>query len=278
MQSNNTVEKKTSKKSTVKDKVEDKVKDKVNDKVNEEAVVSSGTDGVESTESAEHAAERSQDKYQTTEEKKERPTRSRRFFIGMDKFGDLFYLNILFILTSIPIITIGASFTALYTVTNKMVDDDEPPVKDCYFKAFKENFKQATILWIIDLIIFYLMYLQYQYVIMYQTDAAKMLFVALGFEFIFMAFAVPLQFPLVARYENTTFNLMRNALVFSVAYLGTWFRVFFTWGFLFILYFLNTRIFIYTWYLWILILAALFAYVCSMIFIKFYDKLEKPKE
>ena len=278
MQSNNTVEKKTSKKSTVKDKVEDKVKDKVNDKVNEETVVSSGTDGVESTESAESAAERSQDKYQTTEEKKERPTRSRRFFIGMDKFGDLFYLNILFILTSIPIITIGASFTALYTVTNKMVDDDEPPVKDCYFKAFKENFKQATILWIIDLIIFYLMYLQYQYVIMYQTDAAKMLFVVLGFEFIFMAFAVPLQFPLVARYINTTGKMFLNSLILSLANFTVWFRMFFLWTFPVMIFYVNPKIMYYIWFLWLLIMIAVTAYACSLFLKKFYAKLEKPKE
>ena len=61
-------------------------------------------------------------------------------------------MNIYFVLTSIPIVTIGASFTALYTVTNKMVNDDEGPVKDEYFKAFKSNFKQSTIIWLIDMV------------------------------------------------------------------------------------------------------------------------------
>ena len=223
-------------------------------------------------------SETTAEKLKKESERKEPIKGAKRFFNIIDKFGDLFLLNIYFVLTSIPIVTIGASFTALYTVTNKMVNDDEGPVKDEYFKAFKSNFKQSTIIWLIDMVMLAAVYLQYVYVITSSSQSARILFIVLGFEFIFLAFALPLQFPLVARYENTTFNLMRNALVFSVAYLGTWFRVFFTWGFLFILYFLNTRIFIYTWYLWILILAALFAYVCSMIFIKFYDKLEKPKE
>ena len=223
-------------------------------------------------------SETTAEKLKKESERKEPIKGSKRFFNIIDKLGDLFFLNIYFVFTCIPIVTIGASFTALYTVTNKMVNDDEGPVRDEYFRAFKNNFKQSTVIWLIDMVMLVLVYLQYVYVVTSDSEAARILFIVLGFEFIFLVFALPLQFPLAARYENTTFNIMKNALVFSLAYLGTWFRVFFTWGFLFVLYFLNTRIFIYTWYLWILILAALFAYVCSMIFIKFYEKLEKPRE
>lgn len=222
--------------------------------------------------------EKSQDANKQNEEPRERLKGARKFYNVMDKFGDLFYLNILFLLTSLPIITIGASFTALYTVTNKMVDDDEPPVKEAYFKAFKENFKQSTIIWVIDLIIFYLMYLQYQYVILYNTEGAKLLFVVLGFEFIFMAFAVPLQFPLIARYINTTGNMFKNALILSLANLWVWFRMFFLWTFPLMIYYVNPKIMFYIWFLWLLIMTAVTAYACSLFLKKFYAKLEKPKE
>ncbi|MCR5543378.1 MAG: YesL family protein, partial [Eubacterium sp.] len=123
------------------------------------------------------------------EEKIEKPTRSQRFFISIDKLGDLFFLNIYFFITCIPIVTIGAAFTALYTVTNKMVNNKEKAsVKEDYFKAFKDNFKQSTIIWIIDLIYIYLMYLQYYYVLNNNNQAARLLFVVLGFEFILAAF------------------------------------------------------------------------------------------
>ena len=211
-------------------------------------------------------------------EKPEKVTGGKRVLRIVDKFGDLFLLNILFFFSCIPIFTIGAAFTALYTVTNKMVKDEEGPVKEEFFKAFKANFKQSTIIWLIDLVAIIAVYLQYAYVVTSSSEGARILFIVLGFEFILLAFAIPLQFPLLARYENTTLNIMRNALVFSMAYLGTWFRVFFIWGFLFVLYFLDPKIFIYSWYLWVLILASIFAYGCSLIFIKFYDKLEKTKE
>lgn len=218
------------------------------------------------------------EKKQENEEARVKPTKAQRFFNVIDKFGDLFFLNIYFFITCIPIVTIGAAFTALYTVTNKMVKDDESPVKEAYFKAFKENLKQGTIIWIIDLIYLFLMYVQYSYVISNDSETARIIYVLLGFEFILAAFAIPLQFPMVARYENTTFNLMRNALVFSLANLGTWIKIFFIWSFPSMLYFLNPRILVYTWFLWALFLTAFFTYVSSMLLIRFYDKIEKPRE
>lgn len=267
----NTKKKDTKKKSIVEKNTSEKNTTKEKSKVEEKPIEENSTE-------ENKAEERTQDKYQQNEEPRERLTKSKRFYNVMDKFGDLFYLNILFILTSLPIITIGASFTALYTITNKMVDDDEPPVKDAYFKAFKENFKQSTTLWIIDLIIFYLMYLQYQYVILYNNEGAKLLFVVLGFEFIFMAFAVPLQFPLVARYINTTGNMFKNALILSLANLWVWFRMFFLWTFPIMIYYVNPKIMFYIWFLWLLIMTSVTAYACSLFLKKFYAKLERPKE
>lgn len=229
---------------------------------------------------AEKNVQKTADKYKTTpnEEPREQVKGARKFYNIMDKLGDLFYLNIYFFITCIPIVTIGASITALYTVTNKMVTDDEPPVKQEYFRAFKANFKQSTIIWLIDLVYIYLMYIQLGIVMTNQSEGAKMLFVVLGFEFILAAFAIPLQFPLVARYENTTFNMIKNALILSLAYLSVWFRMFFIWMFPIVIYYLNPKIMFYTWYLWALILTSLFAYACSMFLRKFYDILEKPKE
>ena len=219
-----------------------------------------------------------EEKKEESEEARVKPTKAQRFFNVIDKFGDLFFLNIYFFITCIPIVTIGAAFTALYTVTNKMVKDDESPVKEAYFKAFRENLKQGTIIWIVDLIYLFLMYVQYSYVITSNSETARIIYVILGFEFILAAFAIPLQFPMVARYENTTFNLMRNALVFSLANLGTWIKIFFIWSFPSMLYFLNPRILVYTWFLWALFLTAFFTYVSSMLLIRFYDKIEKPRE
>ena len=68
-------------------------------------------------------------------------------FIG--KLGDLIILNVLWIVCSIPIFTIGASTTAVYYVTLKMVRDEEDSTIKSFFRSFKSNFKQATAIWLI---------------------------------------------------------------------------------------------------------------------------------
>ena len=69
----------------------------------------------------------------------------------MNRVADLFILNILWIFCSIPIITIGATTTALYSVNLKFIDNEEENLIKTFFKSFKENFKKATIIWLIIL-------------------------------------------------------------------------------------------------------------------------------
>lgn len=70
-----------------------------------------------------------------------------RFII---KIGYCWWLNILWLATSIPVITIGASTTALVYSTMKLHKDEGYPTKN-FFHSFKENFRQATIIWLIYL-------------------------------------------------------------------------------------------------------------------------------
>ena len=57
---------------------------------------------------------------------------------------DLVILNLLFVLTSLPVFTIGASATALYSVTLRMVRGEESSIVKAYFHGFKQNFALAT--------------------------------------------------------------------------------------------------------------------------------------
>lgn len=66
-----------------------------------------------------------------------------RFFI---KIGYIWYLNILWLITSIPLFTIGASTTALIYSCMKLQEDEGYPTKN-FFHSFKENFKQSTAIW-----------------------------------------------------------------------------------------------------------------------------------
>lgn len=92
-------------------------------------------------------------------------------FIG--KFGDLIVLNILWIITSIPIVTIGASTTAMYYVTLKLVRDEDGYTIRSYFRSFKENFKQATVIWLIMLVVGFLLGFDLYFFIKMQTESSN---------------------------------------------------------------------------------------------------------
>ena len=64
------------------------------------------------------------------------------------RVGQIWWLNILWIVTSIPLITIGASTTALIYSSMKLRKEDGYPTAN-FFHSFKDNFKQSTVIWIL---------------------------------------------------------------------------------------------------------------------------------
>lgn len=69
-----------------------------------------------------------------------------KFYTFMTKVADLVILSVLWLLTSLPVFTLGASSSALYYSVIKVVrKDSDGPVR-AFFKAFKENFKQGTVI------------------------------------------------------------------------------------------------------------------------------------
>ena len=66
-----------------------------------------------------------------------------RFLTGL---CNLIIVNLLFIITCIPVFTIGASLTALYRITIAILAGDNPAIFKDYFRAFRDNFLKATLL------------------------------------------------------------------------------------------------------------------------------------
>ena len=80
--------------------------------------------------------------------------RGAKFYEFCVKLMELMGLNFLVLITSLPIFTIGASFSAMHTVLVKIYRDEEDKIAREFFSAFKKNFKQATLIWLIYLGIF----------------------------------------------------------------------------------------------------------------------------
>lgn len=76
-----------------------------------------------------------------------------KFWNFMGKVTDVACMSLLWLLTSLPIITIGASTSAFYAFTLDAVQDEEGSVFRSYFAAFRKNFKKATVIWLLQLLL-----------------------------------------------------------------------------------------------------------------------------
>ena len=134
----------------------------------------------------------------------------------MSKVADLCILNIICVVCCIPIITAGASITAMYYVTLKMVRNEEAYILRSFFKSFKQNFKQATIINLIMLLIGVVLYVDLNVSKAMQGGAGQI------FQIIFMAFVLIYfilflyVYPVLARFYNTIKNTIKNALFMAI--------------------------------------------------------------
>ena len=134
------------------------------------------------------------------------------------RFADLVILNGLYLITCIPVFTIGAANTALYNVCFRMLREEGGVVKP-YFRAFRENFKQSTPVWLLFLLLLAASYGN----IMIFSDLGGMLghslFVLSVIILVNCMLVLGYAFPLISQFENTTGNTLKNALLLSIAHL-----------------------------------------------------------
>ena len=138
------------------------------------------------------------------------------FMRMLTRVADLMILNILMVLCCIPVVTIGAGFTGMHYVLLRFVRNEEGYIARGFFKSFKENFKQATIIWLIILVficIFVGDWLIFNYSAMQFPKALIIVLLALAM----MAFMVACYvFPVLSRFDNTVFNTFKNSLFMAL--------------------------------------------------------------
>lgn len=70
-----------------------------------------------------------------------------KFMQILTRITDLILLNIVYLIFCLPVFTIGAATTALYTLCFRMMREEDNGVIRPFFRAFRDNFKPATLLW-----------------------------------------------------------------------------------------------------------------------------------
>lgn len=141
-----------------------------------------------------------------------------KFMTVMSRIGDLVILNLLVLLTSIPIFTIGASVTALYTVCFRFGTDREQPVFRSYFRAFRDNFKQATQIWLILLVCGAACCFDI-YIFLSLPSMLRYVSVVFCIALVLVVLVFSYALPLLSQFENKNKNILTNALFLSLGYL-----------------------------------------------------------
>ena len=75
------------------------------------------------------------------------------FARGMERVWSLIVLNVLWLVCSLPVVTLGASCAALYQVLGKVIEGEDGHVARRFFRAWGENWKKATPVWLILLVV-----------------------------------------------------------------------------------------------------------------------------
>ena len=137
------------------------------------------------------------------------------FFRFMGRLGDLMLLNILLVITCIPVVTIGMSCAALYRVALRMERKESSYTVREYFKACREEWKKSTVLWLIFLAAGCLLLFD----VLVAGEMWNVLNAAVGVLLLIWAFCFTWVFPLQARFENPVNKTLKNALYMSVRHL-----------------------------------------------------------
>ena len=156
-----------------------------------------------------------------------------RFFSYESKFSQLVlklcyacFLNLLWFLCSIPIVTIGASTAALYYTSFKIIREEDNHAGAMFFRAFRDNFRQATVLWLIMLAfgIFLSGDIYILYPLRRTTEGPMAVIWTLMLAFVIVAavfYIIILEyvFPLVASVKNTSIAMLKNSFLIGTHYL-----------------------------------------------------------
>ncbi len=130
----------------------------------------------------------------------------------MGNIGDWIILNILFVFTSLPVITIGMSLTAMYQTALRRTRGEGIYVVREYFQACRAEWKQSTKLWLIFLFSGGILLFD----VLYSKNLWGSLNIAIGCLVVIWCFVFCYAFPLQARFENNIKNTLKNALLLAV--------------------------------------------------------------
>lgn len=137
-------------------------------------------------------------------------------FRFVSRIGDMFILSLFWLVTSLPIFTIGASTTALFDVCMRIVRERDTSVTKDYFKAFRNNFRQSTLIFLINVLLGAVIAADMYFWAHSDSEISTVMnAVSIGFAVLYCA-ELLFVFPTQAIFENKIKDTIRTAFLLSL--------------------------------------------------------------
>ena len=139
-----------------------------------------------------------------------------RIMQALSTLADLVMLNLLTILCSLPVFTLGAAVTALYDAIGRMQQGDGSSCSG-YFRAFRAHFRQSTLLWLV--LFSALSAILYGLTCLLSAGTASSLVMVMLFMLAVWSMVLAWAFPIQAQFSRNAFHTLAYAFVCAVKYL-----------------------------------------------------------
>lgn len=186
-----------------------------------------------------------------------------RLMRALNRIVDIVLLNIIFLITSIPVITIGASMTAMYSVTIRWAEHDEGYMFSKYFSSWKSNFKQSTVIWLMQLAMLIMLGLDARLCTLYAGNIKTAAFLILTIISVFLGISIIFAYPIIARFDAPLKNMLVNSICIPFSSIITAFTIIAITVVPFVIVLISSHIFFIWCYVAVMGWFALIAYANS---------------
>lgn len=193
----------------------------------------------------------------------------------LNKIMNMVVLNLCFVISCIPVITVGAAVTALYSVNLKMVKNEESYVFSSYWRAFRSNFRQSTVCWVFAVGAGGIIAADF-FVLRDLAAGLQRIFGATTIIF-FVVYCVFILyiFPYIARFRDGFGTSVKNAFLIGGANVGYTVTMMLITLACAALTVSSMEVLLRAAYIWLVMGFSLLSYVNSFFFRKIFDKYEK---
>ena len=134
------------------------------------------------------------------------------------RVADLVILNVLWLLCCLPVVTAGASTTAMYHVVRHLQEESISSVTRDFFRSFKSDFRQATPVYLLLLIPTAAVVMNAWILSAQSSDVVPVYVRAIWMvSALMLTFVVSFVYPVMAYFDDTVWKTLRTAAVLAVA-------------------------------------------------------------